>query len=203
MKYVKKMPAKDNQLGMQLLSDGWKKIKEPGNLALAVLFSFPFVFILVGMTAGVAYLLKPELCAFAISESFYISFTIDINSLSFLSIVFVYTFIHEMIHAVFIPNFIKSDNTYWGLNGLFGFVFTAEPIKKFRFIIITVMPFFLLSLVALVLFYLIGSLNWFTLGLCLINAAGSCVDFLNLLFIAAQVKGGQIIINNGFETYYK
>lgn len=203
MKYVKKMPAIDHELSIRLFSDGFKKIKEPGNLALAVLLSFPFVFVLGGVTAWLAYLLKPELFAFMQSESFHITIPIDIKSLLFLIMVFVYMFIHEMIHVIFIPDFLKSDKTYWGLNGLFGFVFTTEPIKKFRFIIISVMPFFLLSLVALVIFYFVGLLNWFTLGLCLINAAGSCVDFLNLLLIATQVKNGQIIINNGFETYYK
>lgn len=203
MRYITKMPAKDKQLSMQLLSDGWKKIKEPTNLELAVLLSFPFVFVLSGLTAWLAYLLKPELFSFALLESFSISFTIDIKLLLFLIMVFVYMFIHEMTHAVFIPGFTKSDKTYWGLNGLFGFVFTTEPIEKLRFLIISAMPFCLLSLAALFLFQLVGLLNWFTLGLCLINAAGSCVDFLNLLLIAIQVNRGQTIINNGFETYYK
>lgn len=203
MKYVRTMPAKDNQLSMQLLSDGWKKIKEPGNLAFAVLLSFPFVFVLGGLTAWLAYLLKPELFGFVLSEPFRISISIDIKSLLFLILIYIYMFVHEMIHAVFIPGFMKSDKTYWGLHGLFGFVFTNEPIRKLRFIVISAMPFFLLSVVALVLFYLMGVLNWFTFGLCLINAAGSCVDFLNLFLIAIQVNRKQTIINNGFETYCK
>lgn len=111
--------------------------------------------------------------------------------------------VHEMLHAIFIPNFIKSEKTEWGLNGVFGFVFTTEPIKKQRFLFISCMPFILLSIVALFLFDLFGCLNGYTLALCLINAAGSCVDFLNMLLIGAQVKKNCTIINNGFETYYR
>ena len=130
MKYVKKIPAKDNQISMQLLSDGWKKIKEPGNLVLALLLSFPFAFALGGVTAWLAYLLKPELFSFILSEPFCISVTIDIKLFLFLSMVFVYTFIHEMIHAVFIPGFTKSDQTYWGLNGFIWIRFYHGNYKK-------------------------------------------------------------------------
>lgn len=203
MKYVKKLPVADKGLSVQLLNNGWKMIWEPRNLALATLLSFPFAFLLGGMTLWLAYLLEPRLLDFISSESFEISFNIDLKLLLFIVAVFTYMLIHELIHAVFIPNFAKSEKTFWGLNGLFGFVFTTEPIKKGRFLIISVMPFILLSLVPLYLLNIFDSLNWYTLGLCLINAAGSCVDFLNALLIAFQVKSGHTIINNGFETYYK
>ncbi len=39
--------------------------------------------------------------------------------------------------------------------------------------------------------------------LCLINAAGSCVDCLNMCLIAVQVPNGSYIMNNGPETYFK
>lgn len=111
-------------------------------------------------------------------------------------------FLHELIHAAFIPNITKSDKTFWGLNGLFGFVFTTEPINKGRFLIISCMPFLLLSFCALPIAYLCGFLNTYTFLLFFINAAGSCVDFLNIILIIFQVKGNRAIINNGFETYY-
>lgn len=203
MKYTTQMPSTDKQLSIQLLSDGWKKIKEPHNLMISVLLSLPFLFVLGGMTLIFAYLLEPKLFSFITSESLRISIRMDIRMLLFLISIFVYMFFHELIHAVFIPNFTKSNKTYWGVNCLCGFVFTTEPILKSRFLIITVMPFFLLSLVSLGLFYISGFLNWYTIGLAFINAIGSCVDFLNLFLITFQVKSGKTIINNGFETYYK
>lgn len=203
MKYTKKLPTTDEELSTQLLENGWEKIWEPRNLAFATLLSFPFVFLLGSITLWFAYLLKHTLFNFISSESFEISFNIDLKLLLLIVAIFAYMLLHELIHAAFIPNFAKSEKTFWGLNGLFGFVFTTEPIKKGRYIIISVMPFILLSLVPLYLLNIFGFLNWYTVGLCLINAAGSCVDFLNAILIAFQVKCGHTIINNGFETYHK
>lgn len=45
MKYIKKIPSIDRDLSDVLISRGWKKIKEPSNLKLAILFSIPFMFI--------------------------------------------------------------------------------------------------------------------------------------------------------------
>lgn len=203
MRYIARIPAEDQQLSMKLLNEGWKETKEPKNLVMATLCSFPFVFVLAGFTAWLAYLLKPELFGFHLSEEFSITFTIDLQLLIFLIMMYVYTFVHEMIHGIFFPDFIKSKNIFWGLNGVYGFVLSTDPIGRNRFLIISVMPFLILSPAAVVVFYLAGILNWFTLGLCLINAAGSCVDLLNFVLIGVQVKKNQRLINNGFKTYYK
>ena len=172
-------------------------------MAIALLLSFPLAFLSGGMILCLAYFLKPSLFYFISSESLEISLNINFKLLLFVGAIFVYMLFHELTHAVFIPGFAKSEKTFWGINGLFGFVFTTEPIKKSRFFIISIMPFILLSLAPLYLLNIFSFLNWYTLGLCVINAAGSCVDFLNILLIAFQVKNGHTIINNGFETYYK
>lgn len=110
--------------------------------------------------------------------------------------------IHEFIHAALIPNFIKSDKTFWGINGLAGFVFTTEPIKKRRYIIISFMPSILLSIILPILLDMVQLLNGYLAFLCVLNAMGSCVDFLNVILIVFQVPNNATIINNGFETYY-
>ncbi|MEA4986582.1 MAG: DUF3267 domain-containing protein [Anaerovorax sp.] len=202
MKYIKKLPATDNELSSQLQKDGWIKIKEPKNVVLAILFSFPFMFILSIVIVWLAYLLRPEIFNFITSNSFSLTIQLNIRFLFFIIIIVTYMFLHEMIHAALIPNFIKSEKTFWGINGLFAFVFTTEPITKRRFLIVSCMPFVLLSIGSMLFFDLIDYLNEYTFLLCLINAAGSCVDFLNMILIGFQVKPGHTIINNGFETYY-
>jgi hypothetical protein len=202
MKYVKKLPETDQELSAHLQKAGWIKIKEPANLPISVLLSLPFAFLLTSSTAYIAYDLKPALFDFITPESFAIQFTIDLKFVMFFISIWIYMLIHEMIHAMFIPQFVKSEKTKWGINGLFGFVFTTEPIKKERYLIISCMPFIILSILALLVFNLIGILNIYTLLLCLLNAMGSCVDFLNIVIISFQVKPRRTIINNGFETYY-
>lgn len=203
MKFTKKLPTTDKELSIKLYEAGWIKIKEPRNLFWAVLFSFPLALCLGAMTSYAAYLLKPLLFSFITSDSLEISFNIDWKFLLFIISIWGYMLIHEMVHAVLIPHFRTSERTKWGLNGIFGFVFTTEPIKKECFILISCMPFVLLSIVSLLLFEILGVLNGYTFVLCLINAMGSCVDFLNIIIILFQVKRGCIIISNGFETFYK
>ncbi len=203
MKYVKKLPPTDKTLSRQLEEDGWKKIKEPKSLWLATLLSLPLCCLLLAVTVHFAYLLNPGLFVFMESASITITISFDLKSLLFIVILYLYMLVHEMIHAMLIPNFLKSEKAVWGLNGIFGFVATTEPMKKARFLIVSAAPFVMLSIVALVLFYAIGILNGYTLALCLINAGGACVDFLNILLVAVQVKNGSMIVNNGFETYYR
>jgi hypothetical protein len=111
--------------------------------------------------------------------------------------------IHEFLHACFIPNILKSDKTYWGINVFCGFVFTTEKIKKGRFLIISIMPLILLSIIFPFILNILGWLNSYTILLCLINAMGSCVDCLNICLVAIQVPNGSYILNNVFETYFK
>ena len=203
MKYVHKMPSTDMEFSKDLLNNGWTKIKEPSNIALATLYSMPFAFLLGGIVLLITFFLNPSVFHFLQKDS--LAFTLTLNLFTILYIIAILAFmaLHEFIHALFIPHFISSNKTFWGLNGLFGFVCTAEPLKKSRFIIISMMPCVILSFLLPFVLNSFGLLNGYTMFLCLFNAMGSCVDFLNILLIAFQVPKGSTIINNGFETFYK
>ncbi|GAA0125686.1 DUF3267 domain-containing protein [Clostridium sp. CTA-19] len=204
MKYIKKIPNSDKELSNKLINEGWKKLKEPSNLAMATLLSVPFMFINGIISVAIAFYLYPPLKEFFSStHSFSIEFKLDSFSLIYIGVILLFMTIHEFLHACFIPNVLKSDKTYWGINGVCGFVFTTEKIKKNRFLIISIMPFILLSILLPFILNIFGLLNWFTIFLCLINAMGSCVDCLNICIVAIQVPKGSYIVNNGFETYFK
>jgi hypothetical protein len=202
MRYAKKIPPADKELRERLLAEGWKRLKEPSNLVAAILLSAPFMVVNGIISLAIAYYLYPPFRE-AINLN---GFSLTINGVKLLLYVvgvFIFLAIHEFIHACFIPDVLKSDKTYWGINGLFGFVSTAEKIKKGRYLIISVMPFILLSLVLPFILKFMGWLNGYTVFLCLINAAGSCVDCLNICLIAIQVPRGAYIVSNGWETYFK
>lgn len=204
MKYIKKIPLADKALGNELISEGWKKLKEPSNLIISILLSVPFMFINAVIFIVIASYLYPPLKELLNSEQApSLSVTINLFSLIYVAIIFIFMTVHEFLHACFIPNGLKSDKTYWGINGLFGFVFTTEKIKKGRFLIISIMPFILLSVILPFILNILGLLNGFIIVLCLMNAMGSCVDCLNMCLIAIQVPNGSHIMNNGFETYFK
>ncbi|HHY30307.1 MAG TPA: DUF3267 domain-containing protein [Syntrophaceticus sp.] len=202
MNYIKKVPSADKELSNKFLSEGWKKLNEPSNLGMAILLSVPFMFINGIISMAIAYYLYPPLKEHINSGTF--SLTINFLTLLILiTIMAVFNVIHEFLHACFIPNVLKSDKTYWGYNGFIGFVYTTEKIKKGRYLIISIMPFILLSVLLPFILNILGWLNGYTIFLCLINAVGSCVDCLNICLVAIQVPKGSYIVSNGLETYFK
>lgn len=204
MRYVKKILPTDKELSNKLIAEGWTKLKEPSNLGIATLLSVPFMIINGAIYMVIAIYLYPPLKElFNGKQAFSISFTINLFTLIYFVIIFVFMVIHEFLHACFIPNILKSDKTCWGINCFYGFVFTTEIIKKGRFLIISIMPFILLSIILPFILNILGCLNGYTILLCLINAIGSCVDCLNICLVAIQVPNGSYIQNNGFETYFK
>ncbi|HZK54807.1 MAG TPA: DUF3267 domain-containing protein [Desulfosporosinus sp.] len=204
MRYINKIPPADKELGNELISQGWAKLKEPSNLGISILLSTPFMFINGAISMVIAFFLYPPVKELLYSEQVpSLSFEVNITSLIYVLIIFIFMAVHELIHACFIPNGLRSDKTYWGINGLFGFVFTSEKIKKGRFLIISIMPFIILSVILPFILNSLGLLNGYTILLCLINATGSCVDCLNMCLVAIQIPNGSYIVNNGFETYFK
>ncbi|WWU45911.1 DUF3267 domain-containing protein [Paraclostridium sordellii] len=204
MKYTKQLPKTDENLSNQLLIDGWKKIKEPSNLTLATLLSIPFMLFCSIIFLSLIFYINPDFKnLFRISDSIRFTIQINLKTLLFLAGIYLFTLLHELIHAIFIPNALKSDKIYFDVRLLYGFVYTTEKISKFRFIIVSIMPFIILSIIFPILLNAFGLLNNYILFLCLLNALGSSVDFLNIFLILTQVPNKSYLIINGFETYFK
>ncbi len=204
MRYTKEMPATDPELSHKLQSEGWTKLREPTSLGMATLLSVPFMLVNGFITMLIAYWLYPPLRDFlANGPAGEITFRIGLVTLIYIAGVVVFLLIHELLHACFIPNVLRSEKTFWGIRILFGFVSTSEPIQKGRYLFISIVPFLLLSVLLPFLMKLAGLLDGFVIFLCLVNAIGSSVDCLNLCLVAFQVPRGSTIVNNGFETYFK
>jgi hypothetical protein len=202
LKFVKNIPGTDKVLSEQLVSDGWKKIKEPKNLITSILFSIPFMLI-AGMVSGLViwqfYNPFKELS----SIPFSIKLSLDLKTLGYIIAVFTLAWAHELIHAVFIPNFMKSKITCMGIRAYGGFVSTTEIISRGMFILISIAPFLLLSIVLPIVLGVLSLLNGFWVFLIILNAMASCVDLFNMTLILFQIPKHSYIINNSFETYYK
>jgi len=202
MKYAKKIPEPDPELREALLAEGWKKIREPHNLFFAFIFAIPFMIINASICYLILLLVNPTYAHmvydFLYSGSWHFTIRFDY-------IIYVYFFVvaHELIHLVFIPNFYRSEKTYIGIKPWGGFVFSTEKFSKGRFLLITIAPFVVFSILALIVLGLIDLLSGFLLFLIFLNAFSSSVDILNATLIAFQVPNGSTIVNNGFETYFK
>lgn len=204
MNYAKNLPLTDNAISNKLSDEGWTKLKEPSSLSTMFLFSLPFMVINALIAGGLIYLLYQPMRAFFRGDAG-MSFTVTINVFSLVYVLGLIVFItlHELIHAVFIPNVFRSNKTLWGIIGLGVFIYTSETISKRRFVMISIMPYVALSLVLPLVLSILGGLNGFSILLILVNAMGSCVDFLNLFLILTQVPHNALILANGRETYYQ
>ena len=203
MKFIKKIPLENQDTTRKLKEEGWYRLKEPGSVSGAILWSMPISLILMFSAAVWCYFLYPPFKnLLSGKQGFSLEITIGIDFLFYLLGMILYLLIHELIHAAFIPGIRNSDKTYWGFNGLFGFVFTEEILTRKRMVVISLMPLFILSFAAPFLLAVFGRLSVYLIFLSIFNAGGACVDVLNVILILSQVPKDGVLIANGYATFY-
>jgi len=118
MKFVGKIPPSDEKLSEKLVADGWTKIKEPKNLFTAILASIPFMIINGILAIFITIQFYNPIANIIANQSFSVIINI-VDIIYFVIASFILIIVHELIHMIFIPNFIKSDKVCWGitLNG--------------------------------------------------------------------------------------
>lgn len=204
MKFIKRIPLENEDKTLYLKEQGWIRLKEPKSVSAAILWSMPISVLLMLFGAVWCYYLYPPFKKLLSGQQgFSLEISIGIEIVYYLLGMFLCLLIHELIHAVFIPKVWKSDKTYWGFNGLFGFVFTEEILSKKRMVVISLMPLFILSFAVPFLFAVTGYLNGYLIFLSVLNAGGACVDVLNVILILSQVPKEGRLIANGYATFYK
>lgn len=120
-----------------------------------------------------------------------------------LAISVVLIIVHELIHLLFIPNFIKSDNTYIGFTYFGGYVYTKDVLTKYRLCLILIAPFVFLSVILNIILGVLGLYNILLMVFIILNSIGSSVDILGLTLILLQVPKGASLTMNGMRTYWK
>ncbi|MGE7947975.1 DUF3267 domain-containing protein [Lysinibacillus sp. NPDC093688] len=200
MKILNKLPKRNPNLHVDLIKNGWIPMKEPKNLISAILLSIPLMMIASMISIGIINIFSSIfLSDFGFSSG---AITITINFSIILWLVLLMS-IHELLHLIFIPNFMKSEKTSVGLTLFGAFVITEEEISKSRYIFITVAPFIILSIILPLILSVFGLLTTTLKFLVILNAMGSSVDLLNLLLIMKQVPKHATLTCNGPNTYWK
>ena len=203
MKYIKEIPDENKELTDEFVQKGWRILKEPSSLSRTIALSIPISLILMLIAIGYLVMLFPETMNIINSDGFSMEITINLNMILYIVGLLAYTFLHEMIHALMIPNVFRSEKTYWGMNGCFGFVYSEEEVKRSRFVLISIMPLLVLTFAVPMVLKIAGISPWYILLLCVINAGGACVDIFNLILIIKQVPSSGMVLSNGMRTLYK
>ncbi|MCL1701565.1 DUF3267 domain-containing protein [Lysinibacillus sp. Bpr_S20] len=200
MKILNKLPKSNPNLHVELINNGWIPMKEPKNLISAILLSIPLMIVASMISIGIINIFSSiSLRDFGFTSG---GISITINVSVILGIVLL-LIIHEILHLIFIPNFMKSEKTAVGLTLFGGFVITEEEISKSRYLFITVAPFIILSIIFPLVFSAFGLLTTTLKFLIILNSLGSSVDLLNLLLIMKQVPKNATLTCNGPNTYWK
>lgn len=201
MKYLSKIPETDITMENKMINNGWRRLKEPKNLYVATIFSLPIAFINIFLCIVFMILINKDVVNLINSVFHESSIVLPINFMYILYIYF-YIFFHEIIHMICIPNFIKSNLTFISVKLWGGFVYTEEIINKQRYLLITILPFILLSFVNPLLMTILKINPKIILTLIIINSAGSSMDVLSFFLILFQIPKGSSIKNNGIKTFY-
>jgi hypothetical protein len=200
MKILNKLPKSNPRLHLELIKNGWVPLKEPKSLISAILLSMPLMIVAAIISIGIINIFSTiSLRDFGMTSD---SISITINyGIIFLIILLIV--LHELIHLIFIPNFLTSKKTYIGITLLGGFVVTEEEIVKSRYIFITIAPFMTISIILPLILGVSGQLTPTLIVLIILNSMASSVDLLNLLLIIKQVPKNSILKSNGPYTYWK
>jgi hypothetical protein len=166
-----------------------------------MLVSAPFMILNTLLSIAVLGIFSPfSLADFGIDSLQTITLTIPLEDIAcFIGLIF----IHELVHLVFIPGFLTSDKTFLGITYFGGFVYSEEEISKSRYILITLAPFILLSIILPTTLGVLDLLNPLAKVLILLNAVGSGVDMLTLVLVLIQVPSDVYFTYNGIRTYWK
>ena len=141
---------------------------------------------------------------FGITPSQEIEITIYLQDLVyFIGLSIVITFIHELIHLVFVPHFLTSDKAFLGIAYFGGFIYSEEVLSKSRFTLMLLTPFVIISIILPGILGALNLLNPLVKFVILLNAMGSGVDMLGLILILIQVPAGAYLTCNGIRTYWK
>ncbi|MBY0086276.1 DUF3267 domain-containing protein [Brevibacillus brevis] len=200
MRITTKLPQYHENVHVELMKNEWVPLNEPQSLGRATLLSIPFMLINALIVFGIIHIFSPITLEELGLTSDSLSISIDFSAIfSLLALVI----IHECLHLIFIPNFLRSEKTWVGLTLFGGFVATEEKIPKARYILITIAPFILISIMLPVLLGFLGLFTTVLKFMILINAIASSVDMLNLFLVMKQVPRQAILISNGQKTYWK
>lgn len=203
MKFIKKIPPEDEKRSEELAQHGYRKLKEPKSVGAAIAISLPLSMVLMVLAGFWCYFLNPSFFDFMSEEGMSIVLTFNLSSILYLAGMVLCLLVHELIHAIFIPKVWRSEKTYWGFNGLFGFVYTEEELTKERFLLVSIMPLILISFVFPVILNALGIWSHYLIFLSVFNAGGACVDLLNMVLVTAQVPFRGYVVSNGYSSFYK
>ena len=167
----------------------WVPLKEPSNLWIAQLASVPFMALNVGL---VVFLMEVSGIEFEFNFA-----TMGISILLSLPI-------HELIHALFFPENLLSNNVFFGFTfkGFAPFAAYTGEMTRETFIKVLLAPFVVITFLGFIYLLTIGR-NQLIEHIIVFNALSACADCLGVFLILRQIPKNAVVRNKKIKTYWK
>ena len=180
------------------------QLKESQNLLTSIVVSLPLMALNTLLTIAVFSLFRPMVLSdLGISQEGF-QITIDLQIIAgLIAGLIALLLVHELLHLILVPHFTSSEKTYVGMTPMVGYVYSEEEIPKWRYLLITIMPFVVISLIVPLILGILSLLSPLVLILIIINSIASSVDVLTFITIVTQVPNGSYLTSNGLRTYWK
>lgn len=167
----------------------WTPLKETDNLWIAQLQSLPFMFFNM---------------AFVIAIMWLMGFPFEFNGKLMLLSFLIFMPIHEIIHALFFPESLKSNNIYLGVYIKTFALFAAYigEMPRNRFILTLAAPLIIITIAGLVLLIFTDG-NSLVQHIIVFNVMGACVDCLGIYLVLKQIPKEAMVKNKKIRTYWR
>lgn len=184
--------------------DGWRPVHEPGFLAFYALG--------IPLAAAVCIALSIAIASVGDRSASIIIRPGDVTPLRLVAGLFaaVGAFllalaIHEGVHLIAHPGYGLSKDSVvgiWPARGVAYAHYDGE-IGRNRFIVMAALPFVVLSLLPVALFWATGRVNLWLAFLALFNGIGSAFDLVVIAICLRQIPSNGVLRNKGWETYWR
>lgn len=189
MKFIWNRLPDDQNFDPENLHTDWTPLKESTNMWIVQLQAIPFMILNI-------------IIVNVVMDFLGISFN---SELKYILISFIILIpIHEIVHALFFPEKLSSENVYLGflLKGLVFFAAYNGEIKRKQFIKVLISPFIIISAIGFIILSFIGDNNLIK-HIVFFNALSSCGDCLFVCKVLRQVPKNSAIRNKGIRTYWR
>jgi hypothetical protein len=183
---------------------GWRKVRHPG-LGWFYLLSTPLATVTVGC-------LSVAIAAVGDTSAQVIIRPGDVNFGRVAGVVLLVgggllalLLAHEGIHLLAHPGNGRTANSIFGVwpsRGVFYAYYDGE-ISRNRFLFMVALPFLVLSVGPVALFWVAGKVYLWLAFVALLNAIGSCFDLLVIAICIWQVPSRAVLRHHGWDTYWR
>jgi hypothetical protein len=170
-------------------NENWTPLKESSNLWIIQLQALPFMVINA---------------VFVILLMRLMGIVFELNLTTMLISFLLFMPVHELIHALFFPEGLMSDNVYFGFTfkGFAPFAAYLGEMGRNTFIRILLAPLILITVLGFIYLIAFGS-NSLVEHILVFNAIGASADCLGVFLILQQVPKNALVRNKKIRTYWR